>query len=408
VKKRYIIIGLLASSLASVAQRQDSSYKKRKLSTTDVQIIMSYYTQDNDHSAVTGGLGTEDLQVYATQIAVDHRGDSSNSFHFDAGLDIISSASTDNIDFVKSSASKIDARTHVNTGYNRTFKKRGISAGVSGSFSIESDYTSFGGALYFSRLNPSQSREVSMSVQMFFDDLRWGRLHDGHPEKLIYPVELRNKEWFDHYRRDSYNLEFGYFRIINKRMSLGIYPGIAYQSGLLSTPFHRVYFSDSLRRVENLPLSRVKFPLGVQLNTFLGGRWIVRTNYRFYWDDFGIVAHTLNLEGACKVSRVFTITPSLRIYAQSEADYFKGYKEHNGADEFYTSDYDLSRFTSLKPGLGIRYAPYSGKDRTTFNAIELRYAFYKRSDGMDAHMITLFINYSQEKKKNGGNNMPRQ
>ncbi|HEY5915926.1 MAG TPA: hypothetical protein VIU13_00925, partial [Chryseolinea sp.] len=67
MKKRYIVIGLLASSLVSFGQRQDSTYRKKKLSTTDVQIIMSYYTQDNVHSAVTGGLGTEDLQVYATQ-----------------------------------------------------------------------------------------------------------------------------------------------------------------------------------------------------------------------------------------------------------------------------------------------------------------------------------------------------
>jgi hypothetical protein len=408
VKKKYIVIGLLASSLASFAQRQDSIYRKRKLSTTDVQIVMSYYTQDNDHSAVTGGVGTEDLQVYATQISVDHLGDSVNSFHFDAGLDIISSASTDNIDFNKSSASKTDARTHVNTGYNHKFKRNGLNVGASGSFSIESDYTSFGAALYFSRLNASQSREISLAIQTYFDDLRWGRLHDGQPEKLIYPAELRNKEWFDHYKRNSYNLEFGYFRILNKRTSLGIYPGVAYQSGLLSTPFHRVYFSDSLRRVENLPLSRVKLPIGVQLNTFVGGRWIVRTYYRFYWDNFGIVAHTLNLEGAYKISRVFTLTPFIRLYTQSEADYFKAYREHKGADEYYTSDYDLSKFTSLKPGLGIRYAPYGGQGRTTFNAIELRYAFYKRSDGMEAHMATLFINYSQEKKKKRLSHRPRQ
>ncbi len=408
MKKKYIVIGLLASSLVSFGQRQDSTYRKKKLSTTDVQIIMSYYTQDNDHSAVTGGQGTEDLQVYAMQAAVDHQRDSSNSFHFDGGVDVISSASTDNIDFNKSSASKVDVRTHLNTGYNHRFKKTGLAVGGSGSFSIESDYTSLGTALYFSRLNASQSREISLTLQMYFDDLRWGRLHDGHPEKLIYPAELRKKEWFDHYRRDSYNLELGYFRIINRKMSIGIYPGVAYQSGLLSTPFHRVYFSDSIRRVENLPLSRLKFPIGVQLNTFVGVRWVVRTNYRFYWDDFGIVAHAFNLEGAYKVSRVFTVTPFLRIYTQTDAEYFKAFQEHKGAEQFYTSDYDLSKFTSLKPGLGIRYAPYSGNERTTFNAIELRYAFYKRSDGMKAHMVTLFINYSQEKKKIRGNNQQRQ
>ena len=165
-----------------------------------------------------------------------------------------------------------------------------------------------------------------------------------------------------------------------------------------------MYFSDSLRRVENLPLSRLKFPIGVQLNTFVGGRWIVRTNYRFYWDDFGIVAHAFNVESAYKVSRFFTVTPFLRVYAQAASDYFKGYKEHKGAEEFYTSDYDLSKFTSLKPGIGVRYAPYSGNGRTTFNAIEIRYAFYRRSDGMEAHMVTLFINYSQQKRKFQGNN----
>lgn len=372
-----------------------------------MQIVMSYYTQDNDHSAVTGGLGTEDLQVYATQLSWDYQRDSSNTFHFDAGVDIISSASTDNIDFVKSSASKLDARTHLNTGYNRRFKRNGVSAGLNGSFSIESDYTSFGTGLFFSKLNESQSREISIALKMFFDDLRWGRLHDGQPEKLIYPSELRNREWFDHYRRDSYNLEVGYYRVINRRMSLGIYPGVAYQSGLLSTPFHRVYFSDTLRRVENLPTSRIKFPIGVHLNTFVGGRWIVRTQYRFYWDNFGIVANSLNVEGALKVSRVFTVTAFIRVYGQTAADYFKPYEQHQGIDEFYTSDYDLSKFTSAKPGLGVRYAPYSGNERTTFNAIELRYAFYERSDGMKAHMVTLFINYSQEKKKKRSNTSAR-
>ena len=360
---------------------------------------MAYYTQDNDHSAVTGGIGTEDLQVYATQLSLDHQKDSSNTFHVDAGVDIISSASTDNIDFVKSSASKVDARTHLNAGYNRLVRPKGITAGMNGGFSIESDYFSIGAGLSFNRINPSQSREISIALQTYFDDLRWGRLHNGEPEKLIYPVELRNKEWFDHYRRSSYNLEVGFYQVINQRMSLGLYPGIVYQTGLLSTPFHRVYFSDKTERVENLPGSRFKVPIGVQLNTFLGGSLILRTFYRFYWDDFGIIGHTFTLEAPFKILRTLTLSPFFRIYAQTKADDFKGYEEHQVSQEFYTSDYDLSKFTSFKPGLGIRYAPYARKNRTTFNAVELRYAFYKRSDGLEAHMATLFINYAVEKKK---------
>ncbi|MDH5251524.1 MAG: hypothetical protein OEW40_21195, partial [Cyclobacteriaceae bacterium] len=187
MKKRYIIIGLLASSLFSFGQRSDSTYKKKKLSTTDIQLVMSFYTQDNDHSAVTGGIGTEDLQVYATQVSIDHQRDSSNTFHLGTGVDVISSASTDNIDFVKSSASKIDLRTYVNAGYSRLLGKKGITVGMNGGLSIESDYLSIGAGLSFSHINPSHSSEISLALQTFFDDLRWGRLHSGEPEKLIYP-----------------------------------------------------------------------------------------------------------------------------------------------------------------------------------------------------------------------------
>lgn len=394
MKKRYIVIGLLASSLVSLGQKADSTYRKRKISRTDIQVMMSFYTQDNDHSAVTGGIGTEDLQVYASQIAIDHQADSSNTYHFDTGIDIISSASTDNIDFIKSSASKLDARTHVNGGYQRSFSKKGITAGLNSGLSIESDYTSIGGGLNFSKLNASQSRQISANFQAFFDDLRWGRLHHGKPVKLIYPSELRTTEWFDHYRRYSYNLEFGMFQVINRKMTLGIYPGIAYQTGLLSTSFHRIYFSDKTERVENLPDHRLKIPMGIQLNTFVGGRWIVRTNYRFYWDDFGTVAHALNLEGVVKLKPALTLTGMLRVYTQTASDYFKPYMLHDAGESFYTSDYDLSKFTSFKPGVSFRYAPYAQWKRISYNSIELHYAYYHRSDGLNAHMATVYLNVS--------------
>jgi hypothetical protein len=398
VKKRYVIIGLLASSLASVGQPSNSTYKKKKLSTTSVELVMSYYTQDNEHSAVTGGIGTEDLQVYATQLAMDVRRDSSNAFHFDAGVDVISSASTDNIDFVISSASKVDLRTHINAGYSRRLKDTRTTVGLISGLSIESDFFSVTNGLSLHHVNASQSRELSIALQTYLDDLRWGRLHDGKPEELIYPVELRDTVWFDHYRRSSFSVEFGFYQVINRRMSLGIYPGITYQSGLLSTPFHRVYFNDESLRVENLPGRRLKLPIGIQLNTFLGGRWISRSYYRFYWDNFGINAHTLNLETSLKVTPMFTASTFFRLHEQHGSDYFRPYKDHDPSEVYYTSDYDLSSLTTFKSGVTIRYAPYRRMGRSTFEALEFRYAFYSRSDGLKAHMITLFLGYSFDKK----------
>ncbi|WP_333820004.1 DUF3570 domain-containing protein [Ohtaekwangia sp.] len=399
MKKRYVIIGLLASSLMASAQ-QSAVYKKKKLVRTDVEAMFSYYTQDNNHSAVTGGIGTEDLQVYVQQLSMDVNKDSVNTYHIDAGVDVISSASTDNIDYVMSSASRVDARSHMNLGFNRFVKSRQMNAGINTGMSIESDYLSFGAGLNWSYSDRRRQRDYSFSFQGFFDDLRWGRLENGHPQKLVYPVELRYKKWFNNYRRNSFNVDLGIYQVINRRMAIGIYPGVTYQKGLLSTPFHRVYFTDDTERVENLPGERLKVPVGVQLNSFAGTRWIIRSSYRFYWDNFGINAHTINVEAPVKINAMLTLTPFVRLYTQTGADYFRPYKQLDSSSEYYTSDYDLSRFHSYKTGLGVRYAPFARGGATTFQEVEVRYAFYDRSDGLKAHMITAFIHFSVTREKN--------
>ena len=383
----------MAASLSVRGQRQDSTYLKKHVKQTDVQMLFSYYTQDNNHSAVTGGEGTEDMQVYASQMVIDTKKDSVKGFHFDVGLDVISSASTDNIDFAMSSASKVDARTHANIGISRVLKGSGIEAGVNSGFSIESDYLSWSAGFSASKLSIDQSREVSLAFEAFFDDLRWGRFDNGKPQELVYPEELRYREWFDIYRRNSYNLDLGIYQTVNKRMALAFYTGLSYQSGLLSTPFHRVYFSDNSKRVENLPMHRLKIPVAVQLNAFVGSYSVLRFYYRFYWDDFGIDAHTASLELPVKITPIVTVIPFTRFYSQGKSDYFNILGAHDPAQEFYTSDYDLSGFKSYKSGMGVRYAPFLKRNRRTFKAAELRYAFYKRSDGLTANMITLFFDF---------------
>lgn len=399
MKKRYLLIGLIAATLGARSQSINPNYKKKKLSHNDVQMVYSYYNQNNNHSAVTGGIGTEDLQVYSTQFLVDNIKDSTRALHFGLGLDVISSASTDNIDFVFSSASRHDSRIYTSLGYNKTSNPN-LSWGTTSSFSMESDYLSLGQAFSLNHINASQTSEFSATFQMYFDDLRWGRYQGHKVLELVYPSELRGRNWFDEYRRNSFNLSLGWYQTINQRMSLGIYPGLTYQSGLLSTPFHRVYFTDGSKKVESLPFHRVKIPLGVQLNSFVGTRWILRSYYRIYWDDFGITANTFNQEAAVKISRVITLTPFVRLYIQQGTDFFRPYNEHDPDARYYTSDYDLSDFNSMNVGMGFRYAPYTVKGRTTFKAIEFRFSHYQRSDEMHANVVSMSIYYDRESKKN--------
>lgn len=399
MKRIFIAAALLMAYLAASAQKGNDStvYKKQRISRTDIQALFSYYTQDGDHSAITGGKGTEALQVFVSDITVTRQRDSITTTQLEVGIDVITSASTDNIDYVLSSASRDDRRFHITGTYSRLLRKSHVRAGINAGLSVESDYLSIPVGISVTHDNATHSRQVSASLQCYFDDLRWGRFDPDYykPETLIYPVEMRDTDWFNIYRRQSYNLSFALYQVINQRMQLAIYPELVYQTGLLSTPFHRVYFNDAITlKVENLPRTRWKIPLAAQLNTFIGSNVILRSYYRFYHDNFGITGHTFQLELPVKTSPLFTLTPLVRLYTQTPSRYFKPILQHQLTARYYTSDYDLSRFTSYKVGITGRYSLFKPIFRnSTFQEIGLRYTYYKRSDQLSAHMVSLLLDF---------------
>ena len=400
MKKKFLVFGAFAaSSFFGFGQNPATVYPKKKISKSDIQLIYSHYIQNGNHSAVTGGIGTEKLQVYGPEIIWKRQVDSLNSYSIDMGVDVISSASTDNIDFIVSSASKVDLHSYLSLGYERRLKKnKNIILGGTGYASIESDYLSLGAIFAANIKSHDQSREFSAELESYFDDLRWGRLNSKGSLRLVYPVELRYKEWFRQYRRTTINLNLSFQQTINNKNLLAFFPGFTCQQGLLSTPFQRVYFTNNEARVEKLPDRRIEIPLGVQLNSFLGTKYVLKNYYRFYWDDFGIIAHTLNIEFAVKLNAGITITPMLRLYTQKGCSFFKPYGQHDSLQKFYTSDYDLSSFQSFEPGLETRFA-ITGKGSQP-RYLSLRYNFYKQSDGLHANILTLAAEIISQRKKN--------
>jgi hypothetical protein len=383
-------IAIYLSTLMGFSQSIDStSYKNRKLKLEEANFVSSYYQQDGNNSAVTGGIGTEKLTDFATTIDVKlSRYDSRSRKHTltgELGIDVYSSASSDKIDpSTISSASSGDVRIYPSLGYAITNEAKGSAISVTGSVSTEYDYLSKGLNLGWSKLSKDKNREFSAKAQVFLDT--W---------TVILPVELRgttNKKGSE--PRNSYSASFTLSQIITKRLQLLLLADVAYQHGQLATLYHRTYFTDGSHQVENLPGTRLKIPVGIRLNYFLGDRYIIRTYYRYYKDDWGLSAHTFELETPIKITPFFSVSPFYRHYTQQGVKYFAGYEKHNLNEEFYTSDYDLSTLTSDMIGLGIRYAPPGGVfGLTKFNALELRYANYQRSTGLDANMITLLAKF---------------
>lgn len=146
--------------------------------------------------------------------------------------------------------------------------------------------------------------------------------------------------------------------------------------------------------MENLPRERWKVPIAIQLNSFVSNRVILRSYYRFYSDNFGVTGHTLQFELPVKTGPLFTVSPLLRLYTQRSSRYFQPYAGHLVSDDYYTSDYDLSKFTSYKLGITGRYAFFKPVFRhSTFEDAGLRYSYYKRSDKLSAHTISLLLDF---------------
>jgi hypothetical protein len=381
----------LASLFAQDTGTADSTYVSRRLRLDEVNLVSSYYRQDGSHSAVTGGTGSEELTDFANTIDLKlHRRDGKDRLHtigFELGIDNYTSASSDKIDpGTISSASSGDTRIYPSLSWTLGNEAKGYTAGLGASFSTEYDYTSFGFELHGSRSSSDKNRELSVRLQAYFDTWR-----------VILPIELRTPGNDDEGTtpRNSYSASLSYAQVVSRRLQLALLGDLIYQQGLLATRYQRVFFTDGSERVENLPDSRFKIPLGLRASYFLGDRLILRAYYRFYTDDWGLQAHTASLELPVKIGPFLSIAPLYRYYRQTAAEQFAPYASHRASEAFYTSDYDLSALDSHFMGLNVRLAPARGVFGIRhFSMLELRYGHYLRSDGLQSDIITLHARYS--------------
>ena len=397
MKKIVITVAALVMCL-NVAKAQNDSTSNRKLKIDEVNFITSYYHQDGNNSAVTGGIGSEKLDDFGNSIDLQlSRFDKKNNKHtfgVELGIDVYSSASSDKIDPTTiSSASSKDVRISPSLNYLKENAKNNTALGGGVSFSQQFDYISIGANVLFAKATKDKNREFSAKASVFLDT--WS---------VILPVELRNIETDFKYKqgdnapRNSYNLALGLSQVVNQRLQVSILTDIGYQTGLLGTAYQRVYFGDNGNNAysEKLPDNRFKLPVGLRANYFLGDKFILRSFYRFYTDSWNLTAHTAELEIPYKITPFVSVAPFYRFYSQSGVDYFKPYKEHLLSDnsEFYTSDYDLSKFTSHLFGLNFRMVSANGlMGVKKLNVVELRYSYYNRSTDLTSHLITLALKF---------------
>lgn len=373
-------------------QAADSTaFGSRKLKVDEINLVSSYYGQNGDHAAVTGGNGTQKLtdiaNVFDIKLVKYDRRLRKHAFDVEVGIDHYTSASSDRVDLkANSSASHADTRIYPSLTWSMENEQKGttISAGLS--TSTEYDYQSFGANIGFAKKTKDRNGEFSARLQAYFDQV-----------SLLAPEELRGTGMAkDHGTegRNTFAASLSWSQVINKNLQIALLADVVRQQGFLSLPFYRVYFTDGSVHQEKLPDSRFKVPLGFRANYFLGDHFIIRTYYRYYKDDWGISSHTVNLEVPVKITNFFSVSPFYRFYNQSAVKYFAPYLQHTALQEFYTSNYDLSKFNSNFVGAGIRLAPPKGVfGMQRFNMIEVRYGRYMKNINMNANIVSMNVKF---------------
>jgi len=359
LKNIIFILLLVVFGIQASAQKADSA--KIHLDDITIDFVSSYYEQDGNNSPVTGGIGTEKLSDIANIITINVPIDTIRSLFVSGGVDFYTSASSNNIDIGQtdpnniSSASGDDTRSYFTIGGKIKNNQKNTSKGVSLGFSQEYDVSSFQIGGSYSKASKNNNREISFYANYFYDV--W---------KVFYPFELRGNG-IDEVAgnvRQTFNFSTTGSFVLSKKIQASISSDVVLQSGLLSTPFHRVYFKEQdTAKIELLPTGRVKFPVALRFNYFINDFFVLRAYYRYYWDNWGVNANTINIELPIKVSNSLVIYPFYRYHEQTAAKYFGEYKTHSISEDFYTSDFDLAGLNSSKYGVGFRLSPLYGIGR---------------------------------------------
>lgn len=479
---RYIwsVLFLVSNFLVFSQENQENQeFKKKVLEKIEVDLLMSYYTQDGENSSVGGGIGTEELWDITPTIVVSIPLNADDVLTVDAGISAYTSASSSNLnpfdsgaseseddddeddDFkaddtglttgspwlASSGASKSDVLTAVSVSYDHSSDSRNTIMSAHAAVSIEYDYTSIGFGGGFTQLFNQKNTEFGIKANVYLDT--WyplyptelksyeetnGDLNDGFFEGIDIWAQTEgsyNPVVFSSLKdkgRNSYSLSLSFSQILSKKLQTSVFMDVVHQEGLLSTPYHRIYFADTNKffvgnpetifdenqayddpsntdsfmladDIERLPNTRLKLPLGMRLHYYVNEFITLRNYYRFYWDDWGILAHTYSVEMPIKIGKGFTVYPTYRYYTQNQADYFAPFNTHLSTEKFYTSDYDLSEFSANQYGLGVKYTDVLSKMnvwKLALKSIDLRYNHYDRTTGLKADIITGGVKFMVE------------
>ena len=162
----------------------------------------------------------------------------------------------------------------------------------------------------------------------------------------VYPAHTD----FD-YPKKSLSLSAGWTQVMGPRDLMDFSLGLTKLDGYLTDPYKVVTVGATVLP-EVRPDTRSRKTAMIKYGHYYLSRTAVKIAYRYYWDDWDLKAHTLDLGWDKRVGPKLILSPRLRFYQQGAASFFA--YEFAAPQPAMSADYRLSAFWSWLVGLGIR------------------------------------------------------
>lgn len=188
----------------------------------------------------------------------------------------------------------------------------------------------------------------------------------------------------------------GVTQLLDPRTSVTVNLTFGTSSGYLGDPYKLVLKNTEvvpgvflpLTFAENRPDEREKWIVYTSVNrAYPELHGALDASYRFYHDDFGTTAHTVNVEWFQKLGEHFMLRPGVRLYQQGAADFYHytlngtsitPTTRPTGKGPYYSADFRLTEMRTSNVGLKLIWTP---RDWLTLDAALEHYVMQGR-DGV--------------------------
>lgn len=221
--------------------------------------------------------------------------------------------------------------------------------------STEKDYDSVFGGISVARELDNKTTTIRGGIAASFDEVK------PTDDPLIDPGRIDSDD------KESYTAFVGIGQVINKNTVVQSTATISHYTGFLSDPYKLVSVTGLPGARDNRPDDRTQYIWSLQFR-----RWselfnaALHADYRFYYDDWEIRSHTLDLGFLKHTDAGWSFEYSMRYYSQTQAEFYEPFYQAIRPDGYYSSDYRLSPYGALS--FRVKLAETIGDWTVSFSA----------------------------------------